>query len=135
MVNENEFPEDDLIEPIESKESIGFVLGQKLYDRMKLFVQIILPAFATFYLTLGNIWGFGYVEQVVATTTALTTFFGAILGLSSRTYNNSNLKYSGVVKVTETADKLSYKWVLDGDPADPAAIADKDEVTFKVFKQ
>ena len=132
MENDDIFPEDELDTPLESKESLGFVLSPKLYDRMKQFVQIVLPAFATFYLTLGQVWGFGYVEQVVATTTALTTFLGVLLGVSSRTYNNSNLKYSGVMNVFETPDKLSYKLVVDGEPAD---LADKDEVTFKVFRR
>ena len=35
---------------------------------------------------LGNIWGFPYAEAIGATMAAVTTFLGAILGISSLNY-------------------------------------------------
>lgn len=62
-------------------------MSNKLYDCLKYFAQIILPACATLYFALAGIWNFPYGEEVVGTITAIDTFLGVILGISSRNYN------------------------------------------------
>jgi len=119
----------------EATEPSGFVLGDALYAKLKWFVQIVIPAFATFYATVGNVLGFGHTEPVLTVSAALATFLGVILGLSSRTYNNSSMKYSGMIEVLppETPDgKKTYSITVDGDVENIDA---KGEVTFKVFKR
>ena len=41
---------------------------------------------AALYLTLAQIWGLPYGEAIAATITAIDTFLGAILGISSIQY-------------------------------------------------
>lgn len=63
-----------------------------LYDKLKNVALIVLPALATFYGSLGKIWGFPMTEQVVLTITALDTFLGALLGISTMNYYKENGK-------------------------------------------
>ena len=62
-------------------------LNNKTYDILKFIAQIVLPAVGTLYFALAGIWNFPYGEEIVGTITAVDTFLGAILGLSSATYN------------------------------------------------
>lgn len=64
-------------------------LNNKLYNILKWAVMIAIPASATLYFALATIWGFPYGEQVVATMTATATFIGALIGVSTRNYNQS----------------------------------------------
>lgn len=62
-------------------------MNSKLYDVLKWIAQILLPALGTLYFALAGIWGFPYAEQIVGTITAVDTFLGILLGISSYTYN------------------------------------------------
>ena len=62
-------------------------LSNKTYDILKWIAQYLLPAAGTLYFSISQIWGLPYGEQVVGTITALDTFLGVLLGLSSNTYN------------------------------------------------
>lgn len=62
-------------------------LNNKVYDILKWIAQYLLPALGTLYFALAGIWGLPYGEQVVGTITAVDTFIGVILGLSSMQYN------------------------------------------------
>ena len=61
-------------------------LNNRIYDILKFICQIILPATATLYFALAGIWGFPYGEQIVGTITAIDTFLGVCLGISSKNY-------------------------------------------------
>lgn len=65
------------------------MLPNKVYNVLKWIVMIVLPACATLYVLLANTWGFPYGDQISATITGITTFLGAILGISSRSYKKS----------------------------------------------
>lgn len=62
-------------------------LSNRAYDILKWIAQYLLPALGTLYFALANIWGLPYGEQVVGTITAVDTFLGVILGISSMSYN------------------------------------------------
>ena len=62
-------------------------LSNKVYDIMVYFSKYILPALATLYFALSQIWGLPYGEQIVGTIAAIDAFLGAILGISTRNYN------------------------------------------------
>ena len=62
-------------------------LNNKVYDTLKWIAQYFLPALGTLYFALAGIWGFPYGDQVVGTITAVDTFIGVILGLSTMQYN------------------------------------------------
>ena len=64
-------------------------MSNKVYDVLKYITQIGLPAVGTLYFALSGIWGFPYAEQVVGTITAIVTFLGVLLGISSANYNKS----------------------------------------------
>lgn len=62
-------------------------LNDKVYDVLKWIVAIVLPAVATLYITLANVWGLPLADEIGATITAVTTFLGAVLAVSTKTYN------------------------------------------------
>ena len=62
-------------------------LPDNVYNSLKWITMILLPAIATLYFALAGIWGFPYGEQIVGTLTAIDTFLGVCLGISSRQYN------------------------------------------------
>ena len=64
-------------------------MSNKTYDVLKYIAQIVLPALATLYFALAGIWGFPYGEQVVGTITAIDTFLGVVLGISSANYKKT----------------------------------------------
>lgn len=66
------------------------IMSNKVYDVLKFVAQIVLPALATFYLTLAGIWGLPFGEQVSGTIMAVDTFLGAVLMISSNKYNKEN---------------------------------------------
>lgn len=63
------------------------MMNDKLYKILKWIAMIFLPAMGTMYFALAGIWGFPYAEQVVGTITAVDTFLGVILGISTAQYN------------------------------------------------
>ena len=65
-------------------------MSNRMYDILKYICQIVIPAIGTLYFALAQIWGFPYAEQVVGTLTAIDTFMGVLLGISSARYNNAN---------------------------------------------
>lgn len=62
-------------------------MSDKLYDTLKWIAQILLPALGTLYFALAGIWNFPYAEAIVGTITAIDTFIGVLLGISSMNYN------------------------------------------------
>ncbi len=64
-------------------------MSNKVYDVLKYIAQIALPAIATLYFALAQIWGLPYGEQIVGTVTAVDAFLGALLGITSIKYRKS----------------------------------------------
>lgn len=62
-------------------------MSNKIYDILKWVAMYFLPALGTLYFALASIWGLPYGEQIVGTITAIDTFLGVILGISSAKYN------------------------------------------------
>lgn len=60
--------------------------SNSLYDKLKYIALTVLPALATLILAIGGIWGIPYTEAIAATVTAIDTFLGALLGISSKNY-------------------------------------------------
>lgn len=63
------------------------MLSNKVYDILKWIAMYLLPALATLYFALSGIWGFPFGEEIVGTLTAIDTFLGIILGISSINYS------------------------------------------------
>ena len=65
-------------------------MSNRVYDILKWIAQILLPATATLYFALSQIWGFPYGEEIVGTITAVDAFLGVCLGISSVQYKEKN---------------------------------------------
>jgi hypothetical protein len=64
-------------------------LSNKTYDILKWVAMYLLPALGTLYFALASIWGMPYGEEIIGTITAIDTFLGAILGISTAKYKKS----------------------------------------------
>ena len=65
-------------------------MSNKTYDILKWVAQYLLPALATLYFAVAKIWGLPYGEEIVGTITAVDTFLGVLLGISTAHYNKQN---------------------------------------------
>ena len=101
------------------------VFNDKVYKFLKWIALYLLPALGTLYFALAGIWGFPYGEQVVGTITAVDTFIGVLLGIST-----ANYKGDGTLTV-DTADPS--KDVFNLNLNIPASdLPNKDSITFRV---
>lgn len=68
----------------DAAKSIGFTIrmSNKVYDILKLLATTILPAIATLYIALSNIWGFGFGKQVDETIQLIIVAINAVLGIA-----------------------------------------------------
>lgn len=62
-------------------------MDERTYKIAKWIAMYLLPAAGTLYFALARIWGFPYGEEVVGTITAVDTFLGVVLGISTAQYN------------------------------------------------
>ena len=67
-------------------------LNDKVYNVLKWVALIVLPALATLYAVLSGIWHLPLGEQIPATITAVDTFLGALLGISTARYNKERVE-------------------------------------------
>lgn len=63
------------------------MMNDKLYNILKWCAMYLLPALGTLYFALAGLWGLPYGEQIVGTITAVDTFLGVLLGISTAQYN------------------------------------------------
>lgn len=105
------------------------LLSNKAYNILKPIAQIWLPALAVFYITIAPYWGLPKQEEVAGTIMALDLLLGAVLGLSSRQYQNSDARFDGSIVVSTDEEEMTSDVNIR---LDPAAVMDKDEVTVKV---
>lgn len=66
-------------------------MSNKVYDILKWVAQIALPALATLCVAVCGIWNLPYTEQIVCTVTAIDTFLGVVLGISSAQYKKQTV--------------------------------------------
>lgn len=121
----------DELEDLQTKKS-GMQLSNKAYDQLTYIAQIFLPALGAFYFSLASIWHLPDAQEVVGTVTVVDTFLGALLMISSKSYNNSDAKYDGVVKIHDTDDNarmMSMQLSMT-----PEELEAKKDIAFKVVK-
>lgn len=61
-------------------------MSNKMYDILKWIAQIVLPAIATFYVTIASLWNLPFPEEISGTVMAVDTLLGAMLMVSSENY-------------------------------------------------
>ena len=68
--------------------------NDKVYDILKWLCLIALPALSVLYSALAGVWGWGYTEQVTTTISAIALFIGALIGVSTSSYNKESKNVS-----------------------------------------
>lgn len=106
----------------------GF-LSNKQYDLAKFLTVTVIPAIGTLYFTLAVIWNFPAGKQVLGTLMSIEACLAVILGISSKQYENSNARFSGVINAIKTDDKTVYSLELNHAPE---LLEQKKEATFKI---
>lgn len=61
-------------------------LSNTVYDVLKWVALIGVPALATFYVALSNVWGWPYADEVAKTANAVCVLIGALIGVSTAQY-------------------------------------------------
>jgi len=111
----------------------GLALSDQLYDTLRHAVQYWLPALGTMYFGIAVIWGLPYGEQVLGTITAVSIFFGVVMGLSKKAYvasGGDGTKYDGAL-VVNTNDPMKDSYVLEVDtPLEE--LQGKSSITLKI---
>lgn len=65
-------------------------LSNSAYDILRWIADLFLPAAATLYFALSQIWAFPYGEEIVGTITAVVAFLDVILGISKKNYQGDS---------------------------------------------
>lgn len=68
-------------------------LSNRVYDFLKWFALVALPATQVLWLTVGKVWNFPYLTEVGATIGAVGLFIAALLGLSTKGFNEGAVIY------------------------------------------
>lgn len=105
-------------------------LNGKVYDAAKQFAQIWIPAAGALYFALAQIWDFPKVEEVLGTATAVDTFLGVVLGISSASYKASDARFSGTLSLEDHPSGEGSTIRMTG--LDANAVLTRNQVTFKV---
>lgn len=101
------------------------VLNNKVYGVLKWIALYLLPALGTLYFALSGIWGLPYGEEIVGTITAIDTFIGVLIGISTLKYNGEGT----LVVNTSDPEKDIYNLNLNVPVED---LATMKKITFKV---
>lgn len=63
------------------------IIPNKIYNVLKWVLIIFVPALITFLTTIFALYGIPHIEIVVGTISAVATFLGALIGVSTKAYN------------------------------------------------
>ena len=113
-----------------NRRTFKVLFNQGVYEFLKRFVQVVLPALGLLYFTLAQFWDLPHVDAVMGTLTAVATFLGVCLGISTREYKNTELKYDGVVVIESDEERGTSTLNLSN--VSQAALESKDEILLKI---
>lgn len=106
-------------------------LTNRTYDALKFIALIALPALGSFYFALAGIWSLPNPDKVVGTIVVVDTLLGSLLGLSSKVYDQSDLKFDGDMLVIRSYDGSETTARMELNDA-AGSLLEKDSVTFRV---
>lgn len=104
------------------------LFSEKVYLWLKQIALVWLPALGALYLGLSNLWPLPNGEAVSGTIMLVDTFLGIILGISTKSYNNSDAKFDGSLKLVDTENGTQ----LHFGQLDASAVMTKGAVLLKV---
>ena len=61
-------------------------MKNQTYDKLKIIAQVALPLLATFYVTMAELWGLPFANEISGTLMAIDTLLGGILMKLSSDY-------------------------------------------------
>lgn len=68
-------------------------LPSRIYEILRWFTWIVLPATATLIAALNAAWSWGWpIEAILSTFSAIETFIGVVLGLAKYSYDKEGAK-------------------------------------------
>lgn len=68
-------------------------LPSSIYEILRWFTWIVLPATATLIAALNAAWSWGWpIEAILSTFSAIETFIGVVLGLAKYSYDKEGAK-------------------------------------------
>lgn len=105
------------------------IFDNKTYDKLKFIALVLLPALATLYFGLGQVWHLPKTEEIVGTITVVDTFLGVLVRLSATGYKTVGGGTDGDLIVNE-ADGENY--LALGINKSVAAMTSKDVVSLRV---
>ena len=67
------------------------IIPDKIYNVLKWVLVIAVPALNVFLTTIFALYHIPHIEIVVGTISAVATFAGALIGVSTKAYNKKNV--------------------------------------------
>lgn len=111
-----------------------YALPNHVYDFLVYLVQLVFPAAAVLYASLGTIWHWSNVEAMVGTILAVNLFLGVILKISSVSYKNSDKPYEGDMVITHKEDGTPM-YDMQANRSNLEDWPSQERVTFKVVNK
>lgn len=108
------------------------LLNDSGYKVVKHSAALILPAVGALYFALAQIWHLPNAEEVLGTVAAVNAFFGVVLEVSTKSYNNSDAKYAGDIAFEPVDGDVTTKRMVANLNTIPEVISSKDEALFRV---
>lgn len=113
-------------------ERSAVLFTNSLYNKLKFVALVFLPALATLCLTIGGIWDIEYTGQVVGSITAVDTFLGVVLKISTKKYYKKGTNFDGEVIVTPEDGGNKVTMAFNGPPEDLVDEPGKHTLEFQV---
>ena len=85
-------------------------MSNELFDLLKWLCLIVFPALSTAVSAIFPLWGIPYANEIAKTITAIATFIGACLGVSSVNY----YKKDGSLPMPEDEEEVDNNEVGEG---------------------
>ena len=104
------------------------LMNNRMYDRLKLAVLIVLPALGSLYFGLSQIWGFPAGEAVVGSISLISVTFGTIVDQASSRFKQSGADGQLIVNEDPNAEE-PYSLELHHELPE---LAEKDQILFGV---
>lgn len=63
-------------------------ISNNMYNFLKWFALVAIPAFEAFWLTVGKVWSFPYLTEIGTTIAAVGLLIAALIGVSTKGYRS-----------------------------------------------
>ena len=106
------------------------LLSDKVYNRLKLAAQILLPGLSALYFGLAEIWTLPYQAQISGTIAVVNVFVGVLITFAKALHEASGAQYDGLFSLEPDPEGEGSNLKLLSVSYD--ALETKDALTFKL---